>query len=89
MNAQEIINELASGKTVAILSDDAFAFMREVEQHKIPCEGIVMTFARGQCVMVMETCYYCPEHQYNPPDNSGFALCPQCEIKAGNWGRET
>lgn len=27
----------------------------------------------------MET-YYCPEHQYTPPDNSGIALCPQCEL---------
>jgi len=26
--------------------------------------------------------YYCPEHEYNPPENSGFALCPQCEIAA-------
>lgn len=32
--------------------------------------------------------YYCPEHKYNPPPNSGFALCPQCEIIAGNWGRD-
>ncbi len=32
--------------------------------------------------------YYCPDHQYNPPPNSGIALCPQCEITAGNRGRE-
>lgn len=32
--------------------------------------------------------YYCPEHRYNPPPNSGLALCPRCEIIAGNWGRE-
>lgn len=32
--------------------------------------------------------YYCPKHKYNPPPNSGIALCPQCEIIAGNWGRE-
>ena len=88
MNAQEIINELATGKTVAILADDAFEFMREVEQHNISCEGIAMIFARGQCVMAMETRYYCPEHQYNPPAHSRFAPCPQCEIKVGNWGRE-
>jgi hypothetical protein len=25
---------------------------------------------------------YCPEHGYNPPENSGFALCPQCELEA-------
>lgn len=31
--------------------------------------------------------YYCPEHKYNPPPNSSIALCPQCEIIAGNWGR--
>lgn len=23
--------------------------------------------------------YYCPEHKYNPPANSGFAFCPRCE----------
>lgn len=51
MNAQEIINELKAGKTVAILSDDAFEFMREVERHNIPCEGIAMSFSDGQCVM--------------------------------------
>lgn len=25
--------------------------------------------------------FYCPEHEYSPPDNSGFAFCPQCELK--------
>jgi len=24
--------------------------------------------------------YYCPEHKYNPPENSGMAFCPQCEV---------
>ena len=24
--------------------------------------------------------YYCRRHKYNPPANSGFAFCPQCEI---------
>lgn len=33
--------------------------------------------------------YYCPEHKYSPSPNSGLALCPQCEIVAGNWGRES
>ena len=28
--------------------------------------------------------FYCPEHRYNPPANSGFSLCPHCEIKAMN-----
>ena len=23
--------------------------------------------------------YYCPEHKYNPPLNSGFCFCPRCE----------
>lgn len=87
MNAQEIVNQLRAGKTVAILSDDAFEFMREVERHRISCEGIDMRFSGGQCVMSIES-YYCPDHKYNPPPNSGFALCPQCEIIAGNWGRE-
>jgi hypothetical protein len=27
----------------------------------------------------MSTKNYCPEHKYNPPENSGFLLCPQCE----------
>lgn len=89
MNAQEIINELKSGKTVALLSYDAFEFMREVERHNISCDGINMSFRSGQCVMTIEAVeYYCPDHKYNPPPNSGFALCPQCEIIAGNWGRE-
>lgn len=87
MNAQEIIDELVSGKIVAILSDDAFEFMREVERHGISCEGIAMSFRSGQCVMTIES-YYCPEHKYNPPRNSPYSLCPQCEIIAGNWGRE-
>jgi hypothetical protein len=26
--------------------------------------------------------FYCPDHKYNPPLNSGVALCPQCEIAA-------
>lgn len=26
--------------------------------------------------------FYCPEHKYNPPANSGFAFCPQCELGA-------
>lgn len=24
--------------------------------------------------------FYCPEHKYNSPANSGLALCPECEI---------
>jgi hypothetical protein len=24
--------------------------------------------------------YYCQEHRYNPPENSGFSFCPQCEF---------
>lgn len=24
--------------------------------------------------------YYCDEHKYNPPRNSGFAFCPKCEF---------
>lgn len=55
MNAQEIVNELKAGKTVAILSDDAFEFMREVERRNIPCEGITMRFTdEGQCVMAAD-----------------------------------
>jgi hypothetical protein len=27
--------------------------------------------------------YYCPDHKYNPPANSGFTLCPECEELAG------
>jgi hypothetical protein len=23
--------------------------------------------------------HYCEEHQYTPPENSGFLLCPECE----------
>lgn len=23
--------------------------------------------------------FYCPEHEYNPPEGSGFAFCPKCE----------
>jgi hypothetical protein len=23
--------------------------------------------------------FYCPEHRYNPPLNSGFSFCPMCE----------
>lgn len=26
--------------------------------------------------------YFCPEHKYNSPHDSGFALCPQCEMTA-------
>ena len=26
--------------------------------------------------------FYCPEHRYNPVDNSGFNFCPQCEINS-------
>ncbi len=25
--------------------------------------------------------FYCPEHDYTPPPNSGFAFCPQCEMR--------
>ena len=28
----------------------------------------------------MKAKYYCPEHKYNPPENSGFCFCPQCEL---------
>jgi len=24
--------------------------------------------------------YYCEQHKYNPQENSGIALCPECEI---------
>src|ERR1043166_8071761 len=24
--------------------------------------------------------FYCPEHRYNPPENSGFCFCPFCEV---------
>ncbi len=26
--------------------------------------------------------YYCPEHNYNPPKGSGFAMCPKCESQS-------
>lgn len=26
------------------------------------------------------TDYYCPEHKYNPPPNSGLCFCPRCEF---------
>lgn len=26
--------------------------------------------------------YYCPEHKYNPPPNSGLAFCPHCELES-------
>jgi hypothetical protein len=26
--------------------------------------------------------FYCPIHCYNPPKNSGFCLCPKCEMEA-------
>lgn len=32
---------------------------------------------RGQTRKESE--YYCPEHKYNPPENSGFDFCPRCE----------
>ncbi len=28
----------------------------------------------------MSTEKYCTLHDYEPPENSGFALCPQCEL---------
>jgi hypothetical protein len=28
--------------------------------------------------------YYCPDHKYNPPENSGMAFCPQCEFPSEN-----
>ena len=51
MNAQEIVDDLRAGKTVAILADDAFVFMREVERHALASVAIAMTFENGQCVM--------------------------------------
>jgi hypothetical protein len=86
LNAQEIVDELMTGKTVAVLSDDAFEFMREVERHNISCEAIAMSFRGGQCVMTIES-YYCPEHKYNPPRHSPYALCPTCEMSAAIIGR--
>lgn len=29
--------------------------------------------------------FYCPEHQYNPPPNSGMAFCPRCELQAQDY----
>lgn len=51
MNAQEIVDELGEGKTVAILADDAFEFMREVERYGLASVVIAIDFENGQCVM--------------------------------------
>ena len=26
--------------------------------------------------------FYCPEHRYTPETNSGFAVCPVCELES-------
>lgn len=56
MNVQEIVDELLDGKTVAILADDVFLFMREVERHsvEIPQGGISMQVESGQCLMTID-----------------------------------
>lgn len=55
MSAIEIVNELKSGKPVAIRTDDAFVFMREVERHGITCEGINMSFRGAECILSIES----------------------------------
>lgn len=50
------------------------------DEAAITIRDLIDKYAQGR--------YYCSEHKYNPPPNSGFTLCPQCEIIAGNWGRE-
>ena len=38
--------------------------------------------------MSEEKKYYCPEHKYNPPANSGWCFCPKCEIEAAKAMKE-
>lgn len=34
------------------------------------------------------TQYYCPEHKYNPPANSGLCFCPYCEFPEAYQGED-
>lgn len=93
MNAQEIVSELKAGKTVAILSDDAFEFMREVERHGISCEGIVMSFRSGQCFMVIEEyedtrVHRCPAQACcRIEGHDGNHWCSVCDVRDLSGGK--
>lgn len=45
------------------------------------CHGdVLLTLANPE--------FYCPEHEYNPEPNSGFALCPHCELESTETEKE-
>lgn len=82
-STQEIIDELRAGKVVAILSVDAFEFMREVERLKISCEGISMMFENEQCVMSI------PRLKLSDPPTSLLGRVSQAVIDDHNASRAT
>ena len=57
---------------------EAVKALRQKEHFKKVLAAVVEV-TKSQSVHVD---YYCPEHRYNPPPNSGFCLCPKCEVKS-------
>ena len=48
----------------------------------IGCESEAIDAVEAQLVAEAQAGrrFHCPEHRYTPPDNSGFAFCPRCEL---------
>lgn len=44
--------------------------------------GVSASVESGFLDRTAEPEYYCPDHKYNPPENSGMAFCPKCEFES-------
>ncbi len=80
------------GTRVKVLAQDSGKAMIEREEPSRG-EGRMMPLLDQMCGVPMDClevekaedeAFYCPEHRYNPPENSGMAFCPQCEFPGEN-----
>lgn len=70
----EIISQLKAGNVR--LAEQVGKLMATVERLEAANRRLMAELERAQAG---DQDYYCPEHKYNPPPNSGFAFCPHCE----------